>query len=304
MKVKPNNSYYQRMKWLPTKTSISADRICLHSSRTYPRVQSRKMLGSHHLLIFTICFLTGHALECHPTTEYPINGQCCPKCLAGSHVRDDCTKISGTTCRPCETGTFNNISTGETKCFPCTMCEKGLRIKKACTRSSDAECQPLEGFFCVHSVKGSCQNAQEQTVCEPGQYIRQKGTAFADTVCSHCSNQTFSNGTSTTCQPHTNCESQHLSVIQPGTPTTDAKCGTHERYIGKITAASVFIVFSGILIIVSYTIKKTGRNRSQQDQSFPLRVKSSPEEVNNCLPPQRTPSPLDRDNRPHSVGMA
>ncbi|XP_061910172.1 tumor necrosis factor receptor superfamily member 14-like isoform X2 [Entelurus aequoreus] len=245
------------------------------------------MLGSHHLLIFTICFLTGHALECHPTTEYPKNGQCCPKCLPGSHVRDDCTNISGTTCRPCVKGTFTSVATGLTTCLPCTMCHGGLRIKKACTRSSDAECQPLEGFFCVDSVEGSCQNAQKQTVCEPGQYIRQEGTAFADTVCSNCSDQTFSDGTSTTCQPHTNCESQHLCVIQPGTTSTDAKCGTNERYLGKIMAAMVFVVSLGILII-SCIVKKTG---SQQDENISLRVKSSPEEFNNTA---ENPSSTDR----------
>ncbi|XP_061759099.1 tumor necrosis factor receptor superfamily member 5-like isoform X2 [Nerophis ophidion] len=143
----------------------------------------------------------------------------------------------------------------------------GLRIKKACTRSSDAECQPLEGFFCVDIGKGSCEKAQKQTVCQPGQYIRQEGTAFSDTVCSNCSDQTFSNGISTTCQPHTNCESQNLCLIQPGTPSTDAKCGTNERYRGKITAAIVFVVFFGIFIILSYIFKKY---RSQPGESNEL----------------------------------
>uniref|UniRef100_A0A3B4YIH1 TNFR-Cys domain-containing protein n=1 Tax=Seriola lalandi dorsalis TaxID=1841481 RepID=A0A3B4YIH1_SERLL len=123
----------------------------------------------------------------------------------GNRVRTDCTEFRSTSCLPCMEGTFVNHPTGLKQCFPCTNCDpgSGLRIKSSCTTTSDAVCEAQGGFYCTDSTKNSCVAAEKHTRCQPGQYISQKGTASKDTVCSDCRDATFSDGTFTSCQPHT-----------------------------------------------------------------------------------------------------
>ncbi|KAM7411056.1 hypothetical protein PAMA_021168 [Pampus argenteus] len=97
-----------------------------------------------------------------------------------------------------------NEPTGRTLCFTCANCDagSGLKINRSCTTTSDTVCEPLDGFYCINSIEDGCV-AQKHTSCQPGQYISQKGTALTDTVCTDCSNDTFSDGTLAYCQPHT-----------------------------------------------------------------------------------------------------
>nr|XP_057908608.1 deoxyribonuclease-1-like 1 isoform X2 [Doryrhamphus excisus] len=227
----------------------------LYSDQSYKHVY-RHVTQQQQVIILHV--FRGHALQCHPT-EYLIEEQCCPKCLPGSHVRDDCTNISGTTCRACVKGTYMHVPTGQKKCFPCTICHavSGLQIKKMCTTISDTECEPLEGFYCLDPVENGCQEARKHTDCLPGQYISQKGTALADTECSDCAGQSFSNGTLTTCQPHTNCESKKLHVITPGTASADAVCGESRNRTGIIfTCAFSFLCISAFLLCSYFRNKK------------------------------------------------
>ncbi|XP_051510056.1 tumor necrosis factor receptor superfamily member 14-like [Myxocyprinus asiaticus] len=113
------------------------------------------------------------------------------------------------------------------KCFLCTMCDanQGLRLKKACTCSADTFCDPLDGFYCTNRKKGSCTFAVKHSKCNPGQYIKHAGTGYTDTVCADCIVGTYSNGSLTTCQPHSKCETEGLKEIKPGTMSADAECG-------------------------------------------------------------------------------
>ncbi|GLD45589.1 tumor necrosis factor receptor superfamily member 5-like isoform X1 [Lates japonicus] len=133
-------------------------------------------------------------------------------------------------------GTYMNQLTGLKHCFPCTNCDtgSGLKIKTSCTPTSDTVCEPLEGFYCIDSKDKGCVAAQRHRNCEPGQYISKKGTASTDTECSDCSGGTFSNGTFTSCQTHTQCESINLQLIGPGTASTDAECAEHSLNIPAI----------------------------------------------------------------------
>ncbi|XP_045898356.1 tumor necrosis factor receptor superfamily member 14-like, partial [Micropterus dolomieu] len=75
------------------------------------------------------------------------------------------------------------------------------------------------------------------------------GTAFTDTECSDCSSGTFSNGTFTSCLPHTQCESIDLQ-LKAGTASTDAECGEQSSdRTGAVIAAAVggilFLLISG-----------------------------------------------------------
>uniref|UniRef100_A0A3Q3FDU3 TNFR-Cys domain-containing protein n=1 Tax=Labrus bergylta TaxID=56723 RepID=A0A3Q3FDU3_9LABR len=89
------------------------------------------------------------------------------------------------------------------ECYDCTSCDEGsgLKRKTSCTIESDTVCEPLEGFYCSDS-REDCEEARKHRRCEPGEYIREQGTSSTDTVCSTCSDGTFSDGTFTSCRNH------------------------------------------------------------------------------------------------------
>ncbi|XP_077080518.1 tumor necrosis factor receptor superfamily member 14-like isoform X2 [Siphateles boraxobius] len=147
-------------------------------------------------LNFELCF------SACARAEYEFNGECCPMCVPGTRVYWHCTEDTSTTCFPCPALTYTDEPNGLTACFPCSLCNAGLRVKRSCTRSADTVCEPLVGFYCIEQNKGSCRFALKHSECQPGQYIRQAGTAFTDTDCGNCAEGTYSNGYFNTCQPH------------------------------------------------------------------------------------------------------
>ncbi|CAL8288271.1 unnamed protein product [Gadus morhua 'NCC'] len=167
---------------------------------------------------------------CHED-QYEVGDRCCYACDPGRRVYKDCP-IEGrqTRCQPCAENTFATGLNRHKHCTPCTSCEseRGLRLRKLCTKTSDALCETLDGYFCSDPLEGGCRAAKRHSVsCSPGHHIGQNGTADKDTECLKCIHGTFSNGTLTSCQPHTNCESLDLDQIQPGTDSTDSECGEH-----------------------------------------------------------------------------
>uniref|UniRef100_A0A3P8UR08 TNFR-Cys domain-containing protein n=1 Tax=Cynoglossus semilaevis TaxID=244447 RepID=A0A3P8UR08_CYNSE len=88
-------------------------------------------------------------------------------------------------------------------CHLCILTDLGLKTLTPCTVVQDTTCEPLDGFFCINRTENHCTAAQNHTRCQPGQYIRNNGTAATDTECSDCTSGTFSDGTFTVCRPHT-----------------------------------------------------------------------------------------------------
>ncbi|KAL4604873.1 tumor necrosis factor receptor superfamily member 5-like isoform X1 [Arapaima gigas] len=160
--------------------------------------------------------------------EYETNGQCCPMCSPGTRVYKDCTDYTSTSCVPCTEATFTDKPNGLITCFPCTVCDKGFGLKtvKECTASSDTVCGVLEGNYCVDPYEGGCRKAEKHTTCKPGQFIRLPGTGSADTECENCPENSYSNGSSTSCTPHTDCESRKLTTIRQGDSVSDSECGS------------------------------------------------------------------------------
>ncbi|XP_016322326.1 tumor necrosis factor receptor superfamily member 5-like isoform X3 [Sinocyclocheilus anshuiensis] len=181
--------------------------------------------------------------------EYEIHGECCPMCAPGNHVYWHCTVDTSTTCIPCPASTYIDEPNGLDKCFPCSVCDAGLglRIKKTCTRSADTICEPLEGFYCTERKKYSCRFAVKHSECYPGQYVKQTGTAFTDTVCGNCMEGTYSNGSFTACRPHSNCEIKGLKEIKPGTISSDVECGK------SVPIAIIVGVVVGVIVGVLVT---------------------------------------------------
>ncbi|CAJ1055144.1 tumor necrosis factor receptor superfamily member 5-like isoform X2 [Xyrichtys novacula] len=217
------------------------------------------MLETKLWLLLTICTLkifTGQTLTCH-RTEYQIGNECCPMCGIGSRVAIYCTESYSTRCLPCTEGTFMDQETDHRQCYPCTKCDagSGLRTETSCTNTSDAVCQPLEGFFCIESAEGGCAAAKRHTSCKPGEYISQNGSSVSDTVCSPCSDGSFSDGTFSSCRPHTQCESKSLQQLVQGTESSDAQCGERDPdWTGVIVCGLVFwICYLVIPLVFCFT---------------------------------------------------
>ncbi|XP_048066998.1 tumor necrosis factor receptor superfamily member 14-like isoform X2 [Megalobrama amblycephala] len=194
-------------------------------------------------------------------------------CFLGNHVSSHCTDDTSTTCGPCPKFTYIDEPSGLTKCFACTVCDasRGLRVNKACTRGSDTVCEPLEQFYCTERIKGSCRNAEKHSECSPGQYIKQAGTPSTDTVCADCEADTYSDGSFSSCLPHTQCEALGLTETTPGTRSSDRECGNTTARIAIGVTVTLIII---IIAVVSFTIvlirkkKRSGRGKHAGTQEM------------------------------------
>uniref|UniRef100_A0A8C6T1A4 TNFR-Cys domain-containing protein n=1 Tax=Neogobius melanostomus TaxID=47308 RepID=A0A8C6T1A4_9GOBI len=239
-------------------------------------IQLSNMQSSEGGTILLIIILT-HAVisrACH-RAEYQIGNECCPMCPAGTRVNKHCTEFRSTSCLPCDEGTYMDNPTGMTQCFSCRICApgSGMKVKTVCSSNSNALCEPQEGYFCVEPPKErNCEVAQKHSDCNPGQYIQQPGSPSADTVCSPCAEGTFSNGTLSRCQPHTQCEQMDKATVKAGTLHSDAECGETKSSSVVIVAVIITIVLLAVIITVVAVIfkkiqKKNVRPNSEENQT-------------------------------------
>ncbi|XP_072569624.1 uncharacterized protein [Paramormyrops kingsleyae] len=175
---------------------------------------------SPHLLL--LCLTLCHACN---LTEYKVGEECCPMCPSGHHVQKHCSRNANTTCAPCTGLTFNDEPNGLSHCKLCAVCDQGLGLKtvRACTPTSDTVCGILEGHYCISPYKGGCRTAHKHTACEPGQFIKQPGTASANTACEDCQENSYSNGSFTSCMPHATCRPGQF-IHRRGTKYADTEC--------------------------------------------------------------------------------
>ncbi|XP_047425474.1 tumor necrosis factor receptor superfamily member 14-like [Mugil cephalus] len=253
----------------------------------HDKTSRRTSLRTSAFLIIVMKVLCCQTFTCGPQ-EYSTGNKCCSMCPPGNRVETVCTESSNTSCLPCMSGTYMDKDTGHKRCLLCTNCDtgSGLKVKTSCTTTSDTVCEPLEGFFCIDLINGQCAAAQKHKDCDPGQYIKEKGTSSSDTVCSDCSDGTFSDGTLTSCHQHTQCESMNLQLKTAGNTTTDSVCGEQISNVGVIVGVSVGLVVLVILIVVVvavlYYIKRktksfkvTDKNRNA-DNSREIPVSKQP----------------------------
>ncbi|XP_026107810.1 tumor necrosis factor receptor superfamily member 14-like isoform X2 [Carassius auratus] len=192
--------------------------------------------------------------------EYEINGRCCPKCLPGKRVYKHCDEFTSTTCESCPFRTYTDLPNGFIECLPCSVCDTrdGVILKHACTVTSDTVCGPLPGYYCLDLLY-NCKRAKKHSSCSPGQYIKQTGTEFRDTVCDHCPAGSYSDGT--VCKLHTDCESLDKTTIREGTDTTDAECrdGVSFLTVTLSVCGVCLLIFTVIAVIIVRMKKKTKR---------------------------------------------
>ncbi|XP_047425591.1 tumor necrosis factor receptor superfamily member 5-like isoform X1 [Mugil cephalus] len=255
----------------------------------YDKTSRRTSLRTSACLIIVIKVLCCQTLTCRPE-EYQIDNKCCPMCPPGNRVKIDCTEFRNASCLPCTSETYMDKATKRTLCFPCTNCDAGcgLKVKRSCTTTSDTVCEPLEGFFCTDLIKDQCEAAQKHKDCDPGQYIKEKGTSSSDTVCSDCSDGTFSDGTLTSCHQHTQCESMNLQLKTAGTKSADSVCEEKTSNVGVIVGVTIGLVVLVVLIVVVtvlYYIKRKNKcpavtdknNHADNSIETPLRTRQHQE---------------------------
>ncbi|KAL4601515.1 tumor necrosis factor receptor superfamily member 5-like isoform X1 [Arapaima gigas] len=187
------------------------------------------------------------------SAEYRIGQECCPLCAPGTHVYRHCTFDTSTSCVPCTGSTFTDHPNGVTKCTSCTVCDQGLGVKtaKECTASSDTVCGVLEGNYCVDPYERGCRAAEKHTTCKPGQFIKRPGTEYTDTVCESCPDNSYSNGSSTACTPHTDCEAKKLPTVRLGDRTSDTQCGDKSRHrITSVLVPATLVVVVAVVVVV------------------------------------------------------
>ncbi|KAJ8017146.1 hypothetical protein DPEC_G00014730 [Dallia pectoralis] len=220
---------------------------------------------------------------CGPA-EYRIRDECCPMCAPGYRVYKHCTEFTSTSCSPCIGSTYIDHPSGRPACLSCTNCDPGfgLMVKQSCRPSSDTVFEPLEGFYCTEPDKDGCKAAQRHSSCKPGQYIRQKGTPSTDTVCSDCTGETYSDGSFTSCRPHTQCNMMKLQEIRPGTSWSDSElqeeplvqefgvCAWLRSRWGEATISGIrtksLWTMRNLLLLVVYWYQLTGAQGTQTCQ--------------------------------------
>ncbi|XP_076133462.1 tumor necrosis factor receptor superfamily member 14-like [Alosa pseudoharengus] len=196
--------------------------------------------------------------------EYLIGQECCPMCGPGFCVQRHCTEFFNTECVPCPSSFYTDTLNNLESCSPCTVCDStaGLRVKRACSSNSDTLCEPLEGHYCTDPIKDGCRGAVEHTKCSPGQYIKQPGTSSSDTVCGDCSNNTYSNGSFTSCRPHTLCELMGLDVIRKGSTSSDTECAERQNTVViVVSVVAVIVLICGVLVLVGLFILRRKRRK-------------------------------------------
>uniref|UniRef100_A0A8C9TF33 TNFR-Cys domain-containing protein n=1 Tax=Scleropages formosus TaxID=113540 RepID=A0A8C9TF33_SCLFO len=180
-----------------------------------------------------------------------------PLCIfLGSFVYTHCTRTDIIVCVQCPNSTFTDKPHGRHICNPCTACneDSGLKTVKECKPSSDAVCGALEGNYCTDPYEGGCRAAQKHTTCKPGHFIKHPGTHSNDTVCENCPENSFSDGSSTFCTPHTNCKANRLPTVKAGDSVSDAECGERSQ-IPVIVAIIALVCYLVVIIREIYKCK-------------------------------------------------
>ncbi|XP_076010074.1 tumor necrosis factor receptor superfamily member 14-like isoform X4 [Genypterus blacodes] len=224
-----------------------------------------KLWTSALLLVIFLNVLPAHTLTC-PDEEYSTGTECCPKCFPGNWVLQDCTEFKPTICPTCREPSFWDVP----MCSTCRTCDEGsgLKVKKSCTNKSNTVCEPEDGFYCIAPKGPHCETAQRHRGCRPGQHIRHKGTAQTDTNCSDCTGGTFSDGSLTSCQEHTRCESKNLQEKTPGNSSADAECEEQSSTNTALTVSLVLVSVVGAILGLGiyFIVKKFHKPKAVEEE--------------------------------------
>ncbi|XP_070260020.1 tumor necrosis factor receptor superfamily member 14-like isoform X3 [Myotis yumanensis] len=195
--------------------------------------------------------------------EFPTGAMCCPKCRPGYLVKEACGEFTGTVCEPCTRGTYTPHLNGLPECLPCRVCDPGLGqvTRWNCSTRTNTLCGCGRGHFCVRQDGDACVQCRPHSVCRPGQWVRETGTEWQDTLCEDCQPGTFSaGGTLAACTPWTKCSGPFAWEATPGTNRTDVTCSSGGPVI-IIIIVSVILVITVISVLVRMSIRDRRKTR-------------------------------------------
>eukprot|EP00074_Homo_sapiens_P089901 XP_016866233.1 tumor necrosis factor receptor superfamily member 21 isoform X1 [Homo sapiens] len=199
----------------------------------------------------------------------------CDKCPAGTYVSEHCTNTSLRVCSSCPVGTFTRHENGIEKCHDCSQpCPWPMIEKLPCAALTDRECTCPPGMF---QSNATC---APHTVCPVGWGVRKKGTETEDVRCKQCARGTFSDVPSSVmkCKAYTDCLSQNLVVIKPGTKETDNVCGTLPSFSSSTSPSPGTAIFPRpehmeTHEVPSSTYVPKGMNSTESNSSASVRPK-------------------------------
>ncbi|XP_075411112.1 tumor necrosis factor receptor superfamily member 21 [Tenrec ecaudatus] len=199
----------------------------------------------------------------------------CDKCPAGTHVSEHCTNTSLRVCSSCPRGTFTRHENGIEKCHDCSQpCPWPMVERLPCAALTDRECTCPPGMF---QFNATC---APHTVCPVGWGVRKKGTELEDVRCKQCPRGTFSDVPSSVlkCKAYTDCLSQHLVVIKPGTKEADNVCGPPPFFLSTTPPPPGAAIFSRpehteSQEVPSSTYIPKGTNSTESNSSASVRPK-------------------------------
>ncbi|PNJ09085.1 TNFRSF21 isoform 2 [Pongo abelii] len=199
----------------------------------------------------------------------------CDKCPAGTYVSEHCTNTSLRVCSSCPVGTFTRHENGIEKCHDCSQpCPWPMVEKLPCAALTDRECTCPPGMF---QSNATCAH---HTVCPVGWGVRKKGTETEDVRCKQCARGTFSDVPSSVmkCKAYTDCLSQNLVVIKPGTKETDNVCGTLPSFSSSTSPSPGTAIFSRPEHMESHEVPSStyvpkGMNSTESNSSASVRPK-------------------------------
>ncbi|XP_074537098.1 tumor necrosis factor receptor superfamily member 5-like [Halichoeres trimaculatus] len=116
----------------------------------------------------------------------------------------------------------------------------------------------------IHHLIRSMPRCSANKVDSKIQFSVFSGSSESDSECSPCSEGTFSDGTFTSCQNHTECDPSNQQLLRPGTGSQDAECGELEpdrtKEIISVSVGGAVVLFSAaVCVFIVYRLKK---NRS------------------------------------------
>uniref|UniRef100_A0A2K5CSG8 TNFR-Cys domain-containing protein n=1 Tax=Aotus nancymaae TaxID=37293 RepID=A0A2K5CSG8_AOTNA len=148
--------------------------------------------------------------------------------------------------------------------------------KLPCAALTDRECTCPPGMF---QSNATC---APHTVCPVGWGVRKKGTETEDVRCKQCAQGTFSDVPSSVmkCKAYTDCLSQKLVVIKPGTKEADNVCGTLPPFSSSTSPSPGTAIFSRSEHMVSHEVPSStyvlkGMNSTESNSSASVRPKVS-----------------------------
>ncbi|XP_068198946.1 tumor necrosis factor receptor superfamily member 21 [Antennarius striatus] len=149
----------------------------------------------------------------------------CNKCPAGTYVSTHCSPAAVRECSPCPEGTFTRRENGAEQCHHCqTPCLAGFIEKVPCTATQDRVCTCPPNSF-LPSGRGT--ECKPHSLCPAGTRVKKRGSETEDVLCKPCTKGTFSavESSAMKCQTHTDCQSQGLVLLTPGSRNDDNVCG-------------------------------------------------------------------------------